>query len=535
MAEYLRDEGGPRRPPVVDNIFRFSQAGSEVSALLGPHAVGRGLPADAGVEMGALQERITSTDNGSITSVQAIYAPGRRPDRPAPATAFTHSTPRRCSPGNLELGIYPAVDPLDRRRGCWRRSTWARSTQGRPGRAADPPGYKDLQDIIAILGMDELSEGQGPRPAGPKIQKFLSQPFFVAEQFTGIPGRYVKLSDTIKSFKAVVAGDYDHLPEQAFYMKGRHRRGGRRAEQSGAKSGGEGASSTTLEVRSSARHGESSRRSQVCDGPAWDRVGGADRSTAHPGAPHVGQLGIFPRHAPLVAALAAESSASACEGGTVARFAVSGGFLKVGDNRVHDPGRPGPPEVDVKRRRGPAGARGDAAELQHRDRRRMFADLLGRHSPCESRGRTADQSRQNVVRRRGVVDSVRHPGADARHPPGPSSAGPPGRRSPCAAPAAAPIHHPADAPGARQPAEAGLILWAWTASAGRLVAGRLNHEAAQCRVGVARLVWCCTIDITPEGPADEWPGDGSTASAVGARPERLSTRITRSGKNERLR
>jgi F-type H+/Na+-transporting ATPase subunit beta len=223
MAEYLRDEGGRDVLMFVDNIFRFSQAGSEVSALLGRMPSAVGYQPTLASEMGALQERITSTDNGSITSVQAIYVPADDLTDPAPATAFAHLDAKTVLSRQIaELGIYPAVDPLDSTSRVLapqyvgeEHYQVARDVQQILQR------YKDLQDIIAILGMDELSEEdklivQRAR----KIQKFLSQPFFVATQFTGFEGRYVKLSDTIRSFKGLVAGDYDHLPEQAFYMKG---------------------------------------------------------------------------------------------------------------------------------------------------------------------------------------------------------------------------------------------------------------------------------------------------------------------------
>jgi F-type H+/Na+-transporting ATPase subunit beta len=223
MAEYLRDEGGRDVLMFVDNIFRFSQAGSEVSALLGRMPSAVGYQPTLASEMGALQERITSTDHGSVTSVQAIYVPADDLTDPAPATAFAHLDAKTVLSRQIaELGIYPAVDPLDSTSRVLapqyvgeEHYKVARDVQQILQR------YKDLQDIIAILGMDELSEEdklivQRAR----KIQKFLSQPFFVATQFTGFEGRYVKLADTIRSFKGLVAGEYDHLPEQSFYMKG---------------------------------------------------------------------------------------------------------------------------------------------------------------------------------------------------------------------------------------------------------------------------------------------------------------------------
>ena len=223
LAEYFRDEEGQDVLFFVDNIFRFTQAGAEVSALLGriPSAVG--YQPTLATDMGALQERITSTNKGSITSVQAIYVPADDLTDPAPATSFAHlDATTTLSRQIAELGIYPAVDPLD-------------STS----RALDPrivgqehydvarevqrvlQTYKSLQDIIAILGMDELSEEDKLVVArARKIQRFLSQPFHVAEVFTGFPGVFVPIADTVRSFKAIVAGEYDHLPEGAFYMVG---------------------------------------------------------------------------------------------------------------------------------------------------------------------------------------------------------------------------------------------------------------------------------------------------------------------------
>ncbi|MFZ5468913.1 MAG: F0F1 ATP synthase subunit beta [Myxococcota bacterium] len=223
IAEYFRDEEGRDVLLFVDNIFRFTQAGSEVSALLGriPSAVG--YQPTLSTEMGALQERITSTAKGSITSVQAIYVPADDLTDPAPATTFAHlDATTVLSRAISELGIYPAVDPLDSTSRILDPQVIgpehygvARKVQGILQR------YKELQDIIAILGMDELSEEDKLTVArARKIQRFLSQPFFVAEVFTGKPGRYVKLADTIKGFKEIAEGKHDEIPESAFYMKG---------------------------------------------------------------------------------------------------------------------------------------------------------------------------------------------------------------------------------------------------------------------------------------------------------------------------
>jgi F-type H+-transporting ATPase subunit beta len=223
LAEQFRDQSGTDVLFFVDNIFRFTQAGSEVSALLGriPSAVG--YQPTLATDMGALQERITSTRQGSITSVQAIYVPADDLTDPAPATSFAHlDATTVLSRAISELGIYPAVDPLDSTSRLLDPAVIgeehyqvARDVQGVLQR------YKALQDIIAILGMDELSEEDKLTVArARKIQRFLSQPFDVAEVFTGSPGVQVSLEDTISSFKAVVAGEYDHLPEAAFYMVG---------------------------------------------------------------------------------------------------------------------------------------------------------------------------------------------------------------------------------------------------------------------------------------------------------------------------
>ena len=223
MAEYFRDEQGKDVLFFVDNIFRFTQAGSEVSALLGRMPSAVGYQPTLSTEMGALQERITTTRKGSITSVQAIYVPADDLTDPAPATAFSHLDATTVLDRAIsELGIYPAVDPLgstsrilDPKIVGDEHYDVARSVQKVLQR------YKDLQDIIAILGMDELSEDDKVTvQRARKIQRFLSQPFFVAEAFTGTPGKYVKLEDSIKGFKMIVNGELDELPEQAFYMKG---------------------------------------------------------------------------------------------------------------------------------------------------------------------------------------------------------------------------------------------------------------------------------------------------------------------------
>ena len=223
IAEYFRDEMNQDVLLFIDNIFRFVQAGAEVSALLGRMPSAVGYQPSLGTEMGELQERITSTKKGSITSVQAIYVPADDITDPAPATTFTHLDATTVLSRQIaELGIYPAVDPLDSTSRIMdpriigdEHYNIARAIQKILQR------YKDLQDIIAILGMDELSEEDKLTVnRARKMQKYLSQPFFVAEAFTGTPGKYVKLQDTIKGFKMIMDGQMDDIPEQAFYMVG---------------------------------------------------------------------------------------------------------------------------------------------------------------------------------------------------------------------------------------------------------------------------------------------------------------------------
>jgi F-type H+-transporting ATPase subunit beta len=223
VAEYFRDEERQDVLLFIDNIFRFTQAGSEVSALLGRMPSAVGYQPNLATEMGELQERITSTKNGSITSIQAIYVPADDYTDPAPATTFSHlDATTNLERKIVELGIYPAVDPLastsrilDPRVIGDEHYAVAREVKRILQR------YKDLQDIIAILGIDELNEDDKLTVSrARKIQKFLSQPFFVAEQFTGIKGKYLPIKESIESFRGICQGEYDHIPEQAFYMVG---------------------------------------------------------------------------------------------------------------------------------------------------------------------------------------------------------------------------------------------------------------------------------------------------------------------------
>jgi len=223
MAEYFRDEQGQDVLLFIDNIFRFTQAGSEVSALLGRMPSAVGYQPTLATEMGQLQERITSTRKGSITSVQAIYVPADDLTDPAPATAFAHlDATTVLSRAITEIGIYPAVDPLDSTSRILSPLVLGEEHYGVARQVQQLlQKYKELQDIIAILGMDELSEEEKIIVArARKIQRFLSQPFHVAEVFTGSPGKYVPLKETIRSFKEIADGKYDHISEAAFLMVG---------------------------------------------------------------------------------------------------------------------------------------------------------------------------------------------------------------------------------------------------------------------------------------------------------------------------
>ncbi|NUM69620.1 MAG: F0F1 ATP synthase subunit beta, partial [Ignavibacteriaceae bacterium] len=224
LAEYFRDVEGKDVLLFIDNIFRFTQAGSEVSALLGRMPSAVGYQPNLATEMGALQERITSTDKGSITSVQAIYVPADDLTDPAPATAFSHLDATTVLSRQIsELGIYPAVDPLDSTSRILTPEIVGHEHYAVAKRVKEVlQTYKDLQDIINILGMDELSdEDKITVRRARRIQRFLSQPFHVAEQFTGYKGKYVELKDTIEGFKAILEGEADHLPENAFLYCGK--------------------------------------------------------------------------------------------------------------------------------------------------------------------------------------------------------------------------------------------------------------------------------------------------------------------------
>ena len=240
MAEYFRDKGGKDVLLFIDNIFRFTQAGSEVSALLGRMPSAVGYQPTLQTEMGALQERITSTKNGSITSVQAVYVPADDLTDPAPATTFAHLDATTVLERSIaELGIYPAVDPLaSTSRILDPRIIGQEHFEVARGVQEILQKYTELQDIIAILGMEELSEEDKLVVyRARKIQKFLSQPFHVAENFTGVPGKYVPVKETVRGFKAIIEGEMDDYPEAAFFNVGTIDEVVERAKEMGAKQG----------------------------------------------------------------------------------------------------------------------------------------------------------------------------------------------------------------------------------------------------------------------------------------------------------
>ncbi len=322
MAEYFRDEkqaSGKGRDVLffVDNIYRYTLAGTEVSALLGRMPSAVGYQPTLAEEMGVLQERITSTKTGSITSIQAVYVPADDLTDPSPATTFAHLDATVVLSRQIaSLGIYPAVDPLD-----------STSRQLDPlvvgeehydtarGVQAVLQRYKELQDIIAILGMDELSEEDKLTVyRARKIQRFLSQPFNVAKVFTGQDGKIVPLKDTIRGFKAIIAGEYDHLPEQAFYMVGAHRRSGRESQDACRRR----TMAQTIHVDIVSAEGE--------------MFSGEASMVFAPGT--LGELGIAPRHAPLLTTLKPGEVRVHAEGADEQVFYVGGGALEVQPHAV---------------------------------------------------------------------------------------------------------------------------------------------------------------------------------------------------------
>ncbi len=404
MAEYFRDQGQDVLL-FIDNIFRFVQAGSEVSALLGRMPSAVGYQPTLATEMGQLQERITSTRTGSVTSVQAIYVPADDLTDPAPANTFAHlDATTVLSRAIVEQGIYPAVDPLD---------SFSRALQ--PDIVGDEhydvatrvqeilQRYKDLQDIIAILGIDELSDEDKLTVArARRIQRFLSQPNFVAEQFTGQEGRYVKLEDTIKGFREIIEGKHDDLPEQAFYMVGTIEEAVEKARQLGGEGRRPSGKSPSRTPRSRSARTPASpsppRSSGVADrrtfsvsvvtpeGPAFE---GEAEMLIVPGA--AGEIGVLARHAPLVAMLKAGNTRVHVTESDVQEFATGPGFFKVEQDRaiaLVDDAVPAK-EIDPDRARAAAG--GGA--------RRARAGRGGRFGRRPLAARAADPARGEPARR----------------------------------------------------------------------------------------------------------------------------------------
>ena len=323
MAEYFRDKQGQDVLLFVDNIFRFVQAGSEVSALLGRMPSAVGYQPTLATDIGELQERITSTKDGSITSIQAVYVPADDLTDPAPAGVFTHlDATTVLSRSIAELGIYPAVDPLDSTSRILDPNVLGEEHyEVARGVQAILQRYKELQDIIAILGMEELSDDDKVIVArARKVQRFLSQPFFVAEQFTGSPGRYVSLKETIRGFKEILAGQHDDMPEGAFYMVGTIDEAIEKAEEMKK---GEYAMADTL---TNPMHVEVISP----DGPIY-RETGVEMVVARAAD---GEFAVMKNHLPLAAALEM-CPVRILKGGKEQKVAVFGGFLEIKDNQVN--------------------------------------------------------------------------------------------------------------------------------------------------------------------------------------------------------
>ncbi len=328
VAEYFRDVEGQDVLLFIDNIFRFTQAGSEVSALLGRMPSAVGYQPTLATEMGDLQERITSTKRGSITSVQAIYVPADDLTDPAPATAFAHlDATVVLEPGDLRAGDLPGDEPArlgepHPRRPVHRASA---TTRWRSQVQQILQRYKDLQDIIAILGMDELSEDDKRIVArARRVQRFLSQPFHVAEVFTGLPGRYVKLDETIESFERVVSGEFDDLPEQAFYMAAGSRTSSSAPRRSRRReAGGHGGTGAQAHGGRRVKVTVVSPERQVFDGDATAVVAPA----------YDGQVGILPHHAPFLTLLG-RGELVIRQGAASQTFLVDSGFAQVAGDRV---------------------------------------------------------------------------------------------------------------------------------------------------------------------------------------------------------
>ena len=379
MAEYYREQGGQDVLLFIDNIFRFVQAGSEVSALLGRMPSAVGYQPTLETEMGGLQERITSTDRGSVTSIQAVYVPADDYTDPAPASVFAHlNATTALSRSISEKGIYPAVDPLDSTSTIlkpdvvgeehYRTATEVQEVLQR---------YKELQDIIAILGIDELSdEDRQTVSRARKIERFLSQPFFVAEQFTGRTGEYVPVAETVRGFREILDGEHDDLSEGAFYMQGAHRPGHRERQAASSARG------ATLAAEHMLR-----RRSPHPGGGGLQAAKSRQLSTRT----EVGEIGILANHAPLLGALQPTELRLHVSDSETKRYAQAHGWLQVFGNRARRAGRGGDPAGGPRRRR-----------AQRAARRRRTAPLRerGAAAPSFARGarRTSDAPRPSCDR-----------------------------------------------------------------------------------------------------------------------------------------
>lgn len=332
MAEYFRDEkdeNGKGKDVLlfVDNIYRYTLAGTEVSALLGRMPSAVGYQPTLAEEMGVLQERITSTKNGSITSIQAVYVPADDLTDPSPATTFAHlDSTVTLSRSIASLGIYPAVDPLDSTSRQMDPLVIGHEHYDTAQRVQQTlQKYKELKDIIAILGMDELSEEDKQAVSrARKIERFFSQPFHVAEVFTGSPGKYVPLKDTIRGFKAIVDGEYDHLPEQAFYMVGGIEEAVEKAKKMAEKAGG------LPRWHCAAANSEEICMSTIrCDIVSAEQEIFRGEATLVVATGELGELGIAPKHAPLITRLKPGKVVVTTPNGEQLDFAISGGILEV--------------------------------------------------------------------------------------------------------------------------------------------------------------------------------------------------------------
>ncbi len=454
MAEYFRDQEGQDVLLFIDNIFRFVQAGSEVSALLGRMPSQVGYQPTLESEMGQLQERITSTRKGSVTSIQAIYVPADDLTDPAPASAFAHlNATTTLSRSISEKGIYPAVDPLDSTSTILKPEILGEEHFNVANRVKEVlQRYKELQDIIAILGIDELSdEDKVTVQRARKIERFLSQPFHVAEQFTGTPGQYVPVAESIRGFKEILEGKHDDVPERAFFMKGsidevvEEASGGKPESEDAEPSKAEGSSdaeaegSSDAEAEGSADAGAEGTEAVVAEHTKFpvevltpegnvfaEEVQMVSTKTM------VGSIGVLANHAPLLAMLDPTELRLYRSDSDIVRFAQSEGYLQVADNRAlllveeaHEPDSLDAGELrerlqEAERELGEAGEDTEKRRVG-RARQAPLGDV-----PADRRGRLmgavtlpAGHARRGLVTRHlGYISSERHGGRAAYSPSG---------------------------------------------------------------------------------------------------------------------